>query len=649
MSLSPSTSPPSAAEECELILPGYIRRETGRVVVDPAQFPSKQEFERIIDRIFAAGFFLRGLDYPVFQSLLYGKHCPVSSAGIFLAQEIAVFAPERQSLYHPLKITEDQAEYLFEPVALERPYEVPLFETGEDGQDIQVGVEQRMERIPTELDLDEFVAHCWKNGVRFGIDCKRVRELLQVKHPERAVIARSLPPTEGKDAGIAEQTKALHRSDAPSLLPDGRVDLSHYANRFPQIHKGTLLLMKTPRQLGEMGRRLDGQPIEPRLPNDFDIQTLAGEGTHIERYEEREYLVASISGFLDIDAQTNRISVMEKIINREGVSTRTTGDLILEGDQYEEYGEVQEGRNVEGKNLVFHADVFGRVSSTGGNILIDSNLSGGMALNRNGDIEVRGMVSNAVLRSAHGAIRAQRVENSVLVADYVEIESAVQCTILAEVIVLGTAAGCTIGGKRVSIGELRDHGPDDTMISMLMPDLKGFERLQAEERKYLAECEQVNTRLQQNLCTMTNEPEVQQYLVLAGKLQRKEITLSPQQKVKFQQLAAHLAPTLKRIKQTRDDYAAMQLEISGVHERIDKIEEQTRKASDGIGCHLDKVQGVVRVRPLVVLLDAPPLQRMSPRDLRVHLRNSVAGEKMLFSGNASRVSWQHQTTTEHTA
>ena len=187
------------------------------------------------------------------------------------------------------------------------------------------------------------------------------------------------------------------------------------------------------------------------------------------------------------------------------------------------------------------------------------------------------------------------------------------------------------------------------MISVLMPDLSGFERLQAEERKYLTECEQVTARVQQNLCAMTSDPELQHYLLLAGKLQRKEISLSPQQQAKFQHLAAHLAPTLKRVKQTCDDQAAMQLEMNGAHERIGKIEEQKRKASDGIGCTLENVQGEVRVRPLVVPLDAPPLQRMSPRDLRVHLRNSVAGEKMLFSGNDNRFSWQHQSAGENTA
>lgn len=641
----PDSSQPFLAAD-ELILPGYIRREPEGINVDLTQLPSSQEFERIIDRVFAAGFYLRGLDYNNFQSLLYGTGDFGGLIAIRLAQEIALFPEERQSLYRSVKITDDCAEYMFEPVEIEKRVEVPLYEVGEDGEQIQVGVEERIERERAQLDFDEFIAHCWIKGLRFGIDTKKVRELLNVTHAERVVIAHSQPPTEGEDAGVEEQTKALHRSNAPRLLPDGRVDLGQYANRFPQIGKGTLLLMKTPRQLGESGRNLDGAVIEPRLPDDYEMSTLAGDGTHVERHNEREYLVASISGFLNIDTQTNQISVTEKIINRDGVSARTTGNLILEGDQYEEYGEVQEGRVVEGKSLAFHADVFGRVASTGGKILLESNLAGGMALNRDGDIEVRGMASSAVLRCGRGSIRVHRAENSVLIADCVEIESAFQCTILAEEVMIKMAAGCTIAGKRVQIGELHEKGSEETLISILMPDLSGFERLQAEERKYLAECEKMLEQLRHSLSAMTSQPELQHYLVIAGKLHRKEIALNPKQQADWQQLGIRMAPALKKIKQAREDITALEGELSGVNERIDGFEQQKKKASEGISCNLESISGETRIRPLTVLLDAPPLTRMSPRDLRQHLRTPVAGEKMLYVGTTGSFAWQHEMPAE---
>lgn len=625
-----------------LVLPGYFRRDRQGIYIDLTQLPSAQEIERIIDRIFGAGFLLRGLEYENFQSLLYGSGDFGGLVAILLAREIAVFPEERLSLYRTLKIDTDQAEYLFEPVQIERKIEVPLFEIGEDGEPVQIGSEEQLECEPTQLDFDEFIAFCWNKGLRFGIDAAKVRRLLAVTHPERVVIAHSQPATEGRDAGVEEQTKALHRSNSPRLLPDGRVDLGQYANRFPQIQKGTLLLMKTPRQLGSSGRELDGTVIEPRLPDDFELSALAGANTHVERQNDQEYLIASISGFLNIDTQTNQISITEKIVNREGVNARTTGNLILEGDEYEEYGEVQEGRIVEGKSLNFHANVYGRVASTGGRILIEQNLAGGMALNRDGDIEVRGIASNAVLRCARGIIRVQRAENSVLVADRVEIESAFQCTILAEEIVIKMAASCTVGGKRVHLEETRCRGSEENLISMLMPDLKGFEHLQTEEQKYLAECEKMMEQLRHGLANMTNQPELQHYLVVAGKLHRKEIKLTPAQQASWQQMGARMAPALKRIKQARDDVAALETEISTINERLADIQAQKEKASAGIQCTLDRINGETRVRPLVVLLESPPLTRMSPRDLRLHLRNPVAGERMIFSASSGEhFAWEH--------
>ena len=69
----------------------------------------------------------------------------------------------------------------------------------------------------------------------------------------------------------------------------------------------------------------------------------------------------------------------EKLENKAGISVKTTGDLVLSVDEFIEHGEVQEGREVRGRNMVFRSDVFGRVISEGGNIELKKNLSGGIA------------------------------------------------------------------------------------------------------------------------------------------------------------------------------------------------------------------------------------------------------------------------------
>lgn len=629
-----ATSP----DELELVLPGFIVQQEDGVHIDLDNLPSPRELERMVDRIFSTGHLLRDLDPAGLQSILYALEPPTAGL-VRIASRIEEFAPERRPLYRPAKIVDGTAEYMFEPVQLEKTVEVPLYTTDEEGVETQTGTEEQTVFEPTTLDFDEFVACAWRQGVRFGLDAAKVRELIASGRTERAVIASARPPTPGVDAGILEQSDALHRNNAPRRRADGRVDLQQFTNRFPQIREGTRLLMKTPRLLGRPGCALDGAGIEPEIPQDLDLQTLAGEGTRIEREEGCEYLVAALNGFLDVDTATNKISITLKIINREGVSARTTGNLVLEGDEYEEYGEVQEGRAIEGKSLTFHANVFGKILSSGGLIQLEQNLVGGMAANRGGDIVIKGLASNAHLQTAAGTIRIARAENSVIVADRVEVEWACKCVILAETVEVGTAEGCALAGKRVHIGIAKEHGSDETLVSMLLPDVSGFDRLLADDQRYIGECEDMVARMKQGLSLLASQPETQQYLTMAGGLRRQEITLTPQQQGSWQQMVAKMAPVMKRMQRARDDIATLVAEIATVRERMAKCETDRAAASGGLECRLDAVTGDVRVRPLVLPLEAPPLTRLAPKDLRTKLRGLTPGEPALFADSEGSFSW----------
>lgn len=625
-----------------LVLPGFMQLRADGVYVDLTRLSSGEELERIVERIYGQGLLMRGLDYARLQRLLYDFGDTFDGLlEIRLASEMVEFPEARRALYRMVKIVDGEAFYTFEPVELESTVDVPIYAINDDDEQVVIGIEQKTISERTELDFDEFVAALWGKGIRFGIDESKVREIIGSGRTERVVVARERLPSEGLDAGIEEQTEALHRDDAPRTLADGRIDLSRFTNRFPQIRQGTFLLMKTPRELGKQGRTLDGKVVEPRLPEDFELSSLAGEGTRIERHGDFDYIVASIDGFLNLDTRTNQLSITEKIINREGVSARTTGNLALEGNEYEEFGEVQEGRTVEGRSLTFHADVFGKVASAGGRVLLEKNLVGGMALNRTGEIIVHGLASSAHLQTASGLIRVKRAENCLLVGDRIEIEWACQCVILAEEVDVGTAEGCAIAGKRIYLGVARERGAEETLVSMLLPDLSGFERLQEDERRYIGECQAMIDQLKQGLRVLTSQPEMQQYLVTAGKLRRREITFSEQQQLDWQQTVARMGPTMKRVAQGREDIQALESEIAGVEERIVQLDRQKVEAGLGIECRLDSVQGEVLVRPLIVPLGSPALPRLQPRELRAKLRGRAPGEVALFASDRGSFVWQH--------
>jgi hypothetical protein len=70
----------------------------------------------------------------------------------------------------------------------------------------------------------------------------------------------------------------------------------------------------------------------------------------------------------------------------------------------------EEERSVEGKNMDFHADVYGTLISRGGTVRIARALSGGKASSPDGEIIVEGRASSSALEAPRGKIRLAYAE-----------------------------------------------------------------------------------------------------------------------------------------------------------------------------------------------------------------------------------------------
>ena len=312
-------------------LPRFIIKDESGLWVDFNYFGGSAEFSEWVDRLFVRQAYFRALDYPVFQRLVYDFEPGVvvdeirtcEAAGrpprLRFAAGISHFLPLRIPLYRGVKISGGRAEYLFEPVSLEFTVEQAVADAAETEGPRPVRTEAVVVAQKTRLDFDEFVAQMWLKGLRFGIDEAVVRKAIGEDLVGRETIAAAKTPTAGRDAGVEELSDGLHRDDAPGVLPDGRINLARFRNRFPQIRAGVKLLRKTQLVLGALGRELNGRPLAPPVPKDLDFAALAGSGTRVESTPQGEYLVATIDGFLDIDNDTSKMSVTEKIINRGGV------------------------------------------------------------------------------------------------------------------------------------------------------------------------------------------------------------------------------------------------------------------------------------------------------------------------------------------
>jgi uncharacterized protein (DUF342 family) len=626
-----------------------VKREDGLFVV-LSKLESIEDLRVAVDRIFTSGTYFLDLDYPRFLKLLYGTDLEEarqpgaggeSTSLIRFADDIVAFLPERKDLYKGVKISDGEAEYFFEPVYLESTVEESLYGEDKDGARVVVGFENKKISELAALTVDEFIADMWLKGICYGIDVDAVRTAIKTGAAGRVVIARRLEAVPGKAADIQELTKELHRDDAPKELPNGRLDLRQFTNRFPQINKRVRLLKKIPRVLGEVGYELTGNPIDPPLPKDFDLTALSGPGTAVETIGGVEFIVSQQDGFLNIDTKTNQISITEKIINREGVSVRTTGDLLLTGDEYEEHGEVQEKRTIEGNNIVMHADVFGTVSSRGGTILLKSNLVGGSAINREGDITIEGVASGAVLQTRKGTITLKRADNCTIIGTRVIIEKATNCDVLSDEISITEASGCAIVGKAISLGNAGTHKQSEMLVFVQVPDLAEFDRKIGAIKDKIAEIELSTTKKSQALEGATSQPEVKKYLLLAAMLKKGEITLTPEQQGNLQNLAATVNPTLRLVAKINAEIKLSFAEKSELADQAALLAQHKKDAEEGASCSIADITGEILVRTLKVTPDnVTALYDLPPKNLRAALRgSSITGERV-YSGHSGSLDWK---------
>lgn len=627
-----------------------IRREDG-VFVDLSQVGGG--FDRIVDSLFGNGARFRWLDYGLLTGLLYDPDKVAREHGatalVKLAEDVVAFPERRRALYKGVKIDSawQTAEYFFEPVAMEVTVDEPIYgEPGEDGVAPITGTTRKQVMQPTKLDLDEFIADMWCKGVRFGIDVDAVAEVIARGTTTRMNVARQLDATEGSDAEIEEACAVLHRDNSPKLLLNGKADLRKFQNRFPQISKGARLLKKKARVLGNPGFRVNGQRIEPLVPQDnIDLFALSGPGTYVETQEGSEYILAAGDGFLSLDTSSNVISVTEMIENKGGISLKTTGDLTLSGNDFVEHGEVQEGRVVEGKNMTFHSDVYGDIVSQGGFILFEANLSSGSARSHGGDITANGRVFNSTIEACSGRVTLSYAESCLILADSVAIERAVNCEIIATTVQIGSSEGCGIAGRDIRIKSSGACRSKETMISILVPDSSATDKQIAELGNAIGECNKLVANKDQELAELKAEPEFAKYLALASSIRQGKIQLNEAQKESWQKMTARFSKQMSAGSKLTAEKQEQLARVKSLQQEQEELKAQLQKTSAGICCEIDDVVGDTVVRSMVYPNGVASFQKNKPTEIRTRLREQDARHKRIFSNDAGSVKWQYELST----
>jgi uncharacterized protein (DUF342 family) len=477
----------------------------------------------------------------------------------------------------------------------------------------------------------------WGKGIRFGLDLPAIRAAIASNKADRVTFAHQCDPVPGEDAHIVEVSDDIHRNDAPLELANGRLDLNSFQNRFPQIQPGIRLLQKRPATAGTTGFELSGRPLPPKPGRDTDLAPYAGTGTKVERTLEGEFLVSSQAGFLMVDAKTSRISVDEKVVSHDGVSAKTTGNLNLTGD-YEEFGEVQEKRVIEADSITVHGDVFGLLVSRGGTIVMQANLVGGSARNARGDIHVRGVASAAVLSADDGRIVLERAESCVIAGTRVEIGHAVNCEIVADEVVVKMAEGCALAGRRVTVECTVPRKQSEMLVAVLRAEGRQIDEVIAAVTQRVAQFGALAAQLKAAMDALTAKEDVRRYLMLAARVRKGEVNLSPEQTRQFQKMAQDVGPALKAIGDVSAKIKAAEAEQQAGANMLANLEAQRSDAASISGVTIESVQGETQVRILGYSPAGGQPYLWPPREIRTRLRGPQAGE-LLFLGGAGTFAW----------
>ncbi|MEC5164034.1 MULTISPECIES: flagellar assembly protein A [unclassified Janthinobacterium] len=606
--------------------PGLLRRGDG-VYIDPAV--AAPALLAAVGQVFQSNQYFAGLDYAAFIKALYnhGPALPRAANGealIRFADALCQFAPPRRALYKLVKIRHGVAEYYFEAQFLEA-LELP------DGSKVPAR--------PASLDFDEFVADMWGKGVCFGIDAAAVRAIIASGKVERIVVARRFEPTPGRDAAIVEVSADMHRDDAPRETADGRLDLLTFKNRFPQVKKNARLLKKVPSAPGLPGYELSGEALPAPAPAEVELAALAGEGTVLERVRGEQFLVALQDGFVNVDGD-GVISIGVKIVSRDGVSSRTTGNLKLRAE-YEEFGEVQEQRSVDGSDITVHGDVFGHLHSHGGSITLLSNLIGGTALNAHGDIVVKGVASGSVLQTSDGAVHVERAESCVISGSRVVVGHASNCEIIADEVVVGVAEGCAIAGRAVRIDSAGPRKQTEMLVYALVPDMARLDRKIAELLVRAQGFARAVVKVQHEIDLVSEPLDVRNYLMLADKVRKHQLLLQPEQVPLFHKMALTVAPALKSIAKLGIELKFMEAQQASMLEQAAQVEQQKHATAGESHCLVREVAGDIIVRSVVFNPESGRVYDKPPRDIKAKLRGSAASADIIFVGGSGSLDWTY--------
>ena len=317
---------------------------------------------------------------------------------------------------------------------------------------------------------------------------------------------------------------------------------------------------------------------------------------------------------------------------------RTTGNLQLTGE-YEEFGEVQEQRSVDGGSITIHGDVFGHINSRGGTISLRRNLMGGAAMNADGDIEVKGVASGSVVQTKKGVVTLGRAESCVITGTRVVIGEASNCEIMADEVEIKVAEGCAVAAQRIAIGSAGPRRQIEMLLFPLVPDTSKYDKTIVELEEKGARHGAVAARVKGEIDAITNEPDVRNYLTLATRVRKQEVMLTPEQLALFQKMAVQVGPALRTVGKLSLGAKEALAEQAKVREMVAQVRQRKQDMGGRGACKVAMVNGDTVVRTMDFSPDHGAPYDQPAKDVKARLRASAHRTAPIFAGASGTVDW----------
>lgn len=229
-------------------------------------------------------------------------------------------------------------------------------------------LEYRTEPVKITPDPQRLMEAIREAGVEFGIDREAVESCRERTNRYPFVVAKGKPPVPGKDGEIRFLVPLERIVDLPADVL--RIDFRDVA-KFPDVRQGQAIAVKTHPVPGSPGKAVNGTVIPPAPPKDPKFR--AGKGVELQERDGSTVAVASVSGYPTFADDSGTVSV-DPVFTHKGDVDMASGNIRTSGSVCV-LGQVTEGMRVESDgNQEISGAVTEAVVRAGGSVKINGNV-----------------------------------------------------------------------------------------------------------------------------------------------------------------------------------------------------------------------------------------------------------------------------------